>query len=197
VSASRLGRALVLASLATLSVGCAPPASSTAKHVEKQLEILEREEAPEKLVARGQAFAQVGDKTRAEQYFAAALDRGADPEKVLPMLLRVCVADERYRAALVYGERWLTRRPNDAKLRFVVASLYASIGEIPEAKRHLELTVSEAPENADAHYALAVIYRDDDHDPVAADQHFREYLRIKPAGPHADEARGSLLRTVP
>ncbi len=194
-------QALALVSLvgaqAVLSCGCGPAANPSAKRVEKQMEILEREETPEKLVLRGQAFAKVGDRTRAEQYFAAALDRGANPEEVLPLLLRVCVADERYRAALAYGERWLTRRPNDAKLRFVVASLYASIGEIPEAKKHLEVTVSEAPDNADAHYALAVIFRDDDRDPVAADEHFREYLRLKPAGPHADEARGSLLRTVP
>lgn len=189
-------RGLALVALIALAPGCAS-ATQSGKKVEQQLAVIEREETPEKLVARGQAFAKVGDRTRAEQYFAAALDRGADPAQVLPMLIRVCVADERYRAALAYGERWLTRRPDDARLRFVVASLYASIGDIGEAKKHLELTLTAAPDNAAAHYALAVLYRDDDGDPVAADKHFREYLRLDPDGPHAEEAKGSLLRTVP
>jgi len=32
---------------------------------------------------------------------------------------------------------------------------------------------------------------------VAADPHFREYLRISPRGPHAEEAQASLLKSVP
>jgi tetratricopeptide (TPR) repeat protein len=193
-----VSRAGLIASFvaALLLVGCSGP-TRTGRDVKADLQKIEDEETPEKLFARGQAFAKVGDGTRAEQYFAAALDRGADPSKVLPVLIRVCVSDERYRVALAYGERWLVRRPDDAKLRFVVGSLYASIGEIDEAKKHLELTVAALPDNADVHYALAVIYRDDSSDPVAADKHFREYLRLEPAGPHAEEAKGSLLHDVP
>ena len=44
---------------------------------------------------------------------------------------------------------------------------------------------------------LAVILRDELHDAVGADRHFREYLRITPTGSHAEEAKGSLLKPVP
>jgi hypothetical protein len=46
-----------------------------------------------------------------------------------------------------------------------------------------------------AHYALAVLSRDEN-DPVGADKHFREYLRLAPNGPHAEEAQASLLESV-
>jgi hypothetical protein len=55
----------------------------------------------------------------------------------------------------------------------------------------------DEPSNSNAHYALAVLLRDESADLSTADEHFREYLRLSPAGAHADEARGSLLQRVP
>ena len=53
------------------------------------------------------------------------------------------------------------------------------------------------PDDAKAHYALAILARDSENDVVGADRHFREYLRIEPNGAHAEEARASLLRRMP
>jgi hypothetical protein len=50
---------------------------------------------------------------------------------------------------------------------------------------------------AEAHYLLGVVSRDADNDVVAADRHFREYLRLEPNGSHVEEAKSSLLRRVP
>lgn len=154
------------------------------------------EETPEKLLARGRAFVTVGDFVRAEQYFASALQHGAEPRVALPLLLRACAEEKRYRAAIDYAEPELRRHPDDVKLRFVVASFYSTIGDVAAARTQLERVVKDKPDLAPAHFALAVLLRDEQGDLVQADIHFREYLRLDPSGAHVDEARGSLLKLV-
>jgi tetratricopeptide (TPR) repeat protein len=189
-----IARASLLVLSALSAAACAPPPGAK---VAAQVETVKAEQTPDKLLERGRAFANVGDFTRAEQYLAAALESGADPHKALPLLLKVCVEEKRYRVAIDYAEPVLKKRPNDHRLRFVVASLYAMIGESRIAREHMQLVVEGKPDYADVHYALAVLLKNDEGDLVTADYHFREYLRLKPLGPHAEEARGSLLKTVP
>jgi len=179
--------------------GLALPTSCASRpktKIERDIETMHSESTADKLVARGRAFAQVGDMTRAEQYFASALERGADPNRVLPLLLDVCVSEGRYRVALDYAEPHLRKHPANYRLRFVVASLYATIGDSATAIEQLQQVAQAQPQHADAHYALARLLRDEEGDIVGADQHFREYLRLQPGGPHADEARASLLKSV-
>lgn len=156
-----------------------------------------KEATTENLLDRGKAFAAMGDSTRAEEYLAAALDQGADPREVLPLLLQVCVQTGRYRSAIQHGENQLRKHPDDVRTRFVVGTLYVAIGETKDAKSNLETVVTARPDDAKAHYALAILARDSENDVVGADLHFREYLRIEPTGPHAEEARASLLKRMP
>jgi len=191
---SRVGFAWAAATaLIVAAAGCGA-ATTSSSDLAKQIQKRDQEEQPAKLLERGRAFAKLGDNSRAEQYLSGALDGGADPKVVLPLLLRVCIAERRYRVAIDYAEPHLRRRPGDFKLRFVVASLYQSIGDTASARRELELVMKSRPDHADAHYAIAVLFRDDVADPVNADLHFREYLRLRPTGQHADEARASLLQ---
>lgn len=176
------------------SLGCA---QTQGARVAADVAVIREERSHDKLLARGRAFADIGDYTRAEQYLMSAIEAGADPKVVLPLLLKICVADQRIWVAIAYAEPHLRRNPDDFRLRFVVASLYSSIGDPKIAREHLEHVVAMKPDHADAHYALAVLHRDDEHDPVLADAHFREYLRVEPRGPHAAEARGALLKMVP
>jgi uncharacterized protein HemY len=155
------------------------------------------EGSTDKLLDRGKAFAAFGDTTRAEEYLAAALDQGADPREALPLLLQVCVQTGRYRSAIQHAENHLRKHPDDIRTRFVVGTLYVAIGETKDAKSNLETVVSARPDDAKAHYALAVLARDNENDVVGADRHFREYLRIEPNGAHAEEARASLLKRMP
>jgi len=190
---SQVSRGLVLLGAIALGAGCA----SRATQVETQLAAVKEEQTPDKLLARGRAFAAVGDLTRAEQYLSAAIDAGADSKVALPVLLRVCVAEQRYRAAIAYAEPHLRHRPGDSRLRFVVGSLYATIGETTMAQEHLVQVAREMPSYAEVHFAMGMLALEGDGNPVTADAHFREYLRLEPNGSHAPEAQSYLLKTVP
>ncbi|PKN45437.1 MAG: hypothetical protein CVU63_08870 [Deltaproteobacteria bacterium HGW-Deltaproteobacteria-20] len=176
------------------AVACGPPPATPVKH---NIEKVKQEREPDKLVARGKAFAQMGDLTRAEQYFASAMEQGADPDEVMPLLLRICIESGRFRVGIDHARNHLKVRPDNVALRFLLGSMLQAVGEIPAAREQLERVVSTEPEHADAHYSLAVIARDHEGDLMRADRHFREYLRLRPDGPYADEARSSLLESVP
>lgn len=184
---------LALVTLAALA-GCAKTPS---QKTQADLATYREEQRAPLLLERGRTFATLGDPTRAEEYLVAALDAGAPPSDVMPLLLDVCVRGGRYRSAIQYAENHLRKWPRDVGTRLVLGTLYAAVGEHRSARLTLERVVSERPDEAQAHYTLGVLARDDDDDLQAADRHFREYLRIAPTGQHAEEARASLLTQVP
>jgi Tfp pilus assembly protein PilF len=188
--------ALVTCGLVACALAACGPTTAVAQ-AEADLATIRTEHSAAKLVERGKAFAAVGDLTRAEEYLVAALDQGADPKQALPTLLDVCVGGGRYRSAVQHAENHLRRHPHDQATRLVLGTLYAALGEGRDAKTALEQVVEARPDDAQAHYVLAVVARDTDGDVVQADRHFREYLRIEPNGAHAEEARASLLKRMP
>jgi len=204
---------LALTTLVT-STGCA---QTSAQKAEAELASVRQESDAKTLLERGKAFAGVGDHTRAEDYLASALEAGAEPREVLPLLIDVCVKGGRYRSAIQHGENHLRKHPRDLRTRVIVGALYAAISESKYARMHLEpvVTADETSDadlsqgsakakatagldslKAEAHYLLAVVARDTDSDVVVADRHFREYLHIDPHGTHEEEARASLLKRV-
>jgi tetratricopeptide (TPR) repeat protein len=188
---------LVLLALTAGLGGCAArtaPRSATANAAAEQQE---RRRTAAEFVERAIFFARIGDVNRAEQYLNAALERGADENRVFPVLLRVCIKDGRYRAAAGYAENYLRRHPQNHSLRFVLATLYVGLGDSPKARQQFERVIAAVPEHAHAHYAYAVLLRDYDGDYDRADRHFREYLRLSPGGAHSEEATGSLLQRIP
>jgi Flp pilus assembly protein TadD len=114
----------------------------------------------------------------------------------MPLLLEVCIKEQRYRLAAQYARDYLVSHPNDVRVRLVLASLYAATEDSKLAKAEFERVLEARPRDAQAHYALAVLLRDAEQDPVGADAHFREYLRLDPKGPHAEEAKSSVLHHV-
>lgn len=183
--------------LVLLLLACSACATTPGENMAASVATMRAEHSAEKLVERGRAFASIGDYTRAEQYLAAAIDVGAEVRIVLPLLLKVCIVEKHYRSAIGYAEPMLKKHPDDHRLRLVLGSLYAAIGETKTAREHLEIVAQKEPKSAEAHYALAVLFQNEERDPVNADLHFREYLRLEPAGVHAEEAQSSLLRTMP
>ena len=184
----------VACGVATTSLGCA---KTRGDELQDTLKTIKSEQSADKLFARGQGFAAIGDFTRAEEYYAAALDAGGDARKIVPQLLAVCIRGQKYRVAIQYGTNYLRAHPDDTSTRFIVATLFMAVEEYPAAKDYLRLILVKEPDNAEAHFALAVTYRDGDNEPVRADKEFREYLRISPKGKHAREASTGLLQVVP
>lgn len=183
----------VLVLAAPLLVGCVKSPAAELKEARAEVE---KEQAPERLLLKGNAFARFGDYTRAEQYFAAAKDAGIDERKVAPLLMEIYVRDHRYRDAIQYAEGFLRKHPRERRTRLLLATLEAAIGYSARAETNLETVLAADPDNADAHYAIALLYQNELARPLRADLHFREYLRITPEGPHSEEARGNLLTVV-
>lgn len=171
-------------------------AKTKGDEMQENLKTFREEQTSDKLFARGQGFASVGDWTRAEEYFAAALDAGGDARKIIPQLLLVCIRGQKYRVGIQYGANYLRVHPDDSSTRFIVATLHIAVEEYAAAKEDLGLVMKKEPQNAEAHFALGVAFRDGDNDAVNADKEFREYLRLLPKGKHAKEASTSLLREV-
>lgn len=193
--AARLGVGILLSVVFAFSgLGCA---AAPANKAQADMATLRRETTIDKLVDRGKAFAMVGDMTRAEEYFTAALEQGANPHEVLPLVLDVCVRTGRYRSAAQHAENQLRKHPDDVSTRFVLGTLYVALGEPRQAREALEKVVEARPNEPKVRYALAVLARDSENDIVEADKQFREYLRLEPDGAHAEEARASLLKRVP
>ncbi len=145
------------------------------------------------LYRRGIALGQAGDLIRAEQYLAAAIDRGYPAEKALPPLMRVCLASSRLRAALSHAEPYLEEHPEAWSLRFLVGSIQLGIGNVDDARASLERVVRDAPQQPDAYFLLGVLLRDDVGDRAGAAERFERYIELAPQGQHASEARAALL----
>ena len=177
-----------------MSQGCA---ASSGQALHRSLAQGPSPENAQRLLAYGKAFARRGDATRAEEYLNLALDHGADEREVTPLLISVCVKDRRYRSAVVYAEAYLRKHPGEGRLRFLLGTLYGGLGEAVHARKQLESLLASEPDHADAHFALALLLRDDLGDHGLADQHFRRYLALAPSGVHAEEAQGSLLTRLP
>lgn len=189
--ASRLLLGLLLV-LGTASSACT---SATAR-AKRDWDLVQRESTPERLTARGEAFATWGDVTRAEQYFVAALRAGGNAKRLTERLIAVTVTDNRYPAALEYAEEYLAKHPADTRIRYAAATLHLLMGDRDGARAALGLVIRAWPHDPEAHFALAQLERDRG-DALAADQQFRAYLRMKPGGPHAEAARAALLQVVP
>lgn len=143
--------------------------------------------SPEQLYAQGELLAHHGEALRAEEYLSAALQRGYPADKVLPLLLKVCLAASRLGAALNYAQPYLQLHPDDHHLRYLVAAIQFGQSRPDEAARELRRVLQQQPDFAQAHYLLAVILRDHSHDLAAATEHFRRHQQLDPRGLHGAE----------
>src|SRR2546423_5342917 len=57
-----------------------------------------------------------------------------------------------------------------------------------------ESALDDSPRSADVHYRLALLYDDKMHDPLHALHHFKRYLTLAPAGPHANEVKSFMKK---
>ena len=178
----------VVGAFLCLPIACSGSAAGPGRAVSRPLE----PQAAAALYARGVESAGREDFSRAEQYLAAALGRGYPESRVVPWLVRVCLASARLRTALRYAEPYLLRHPDDAALLHLVAAIRLSLGDAAGARTALEHVVELAPDHAQARYLLAVVLRDGFDEPDAAARELSAYLLVRPRGEHAAEARSFL-----
>jgi tetratricopeptide (TPR) repeat protein len=174
------------------AAGCAQAPSSAAERAA----VMRQGQTRDELVARGSAFASIGDLTRAEQYLSASLRQGAEVRAVLPLLVHVCIQAGRYRVAADYLRAYGGEDADNVELHMLSGLLEAAVGDRDVARSEYETVLRADPEDAGAHWALAVLLRDTS-DAPEANVHFREYLRLAPSGQHAAEARASIGGEAP
>ncbi len=185
---------LVFATLLVVGVtGCARPAAGDPT---KPQTTRSPERSPTLLLDQGRAYAELGDSLRAQQYFAASLKAGADEKVGLPLLLRACIEQKNYRLAVEYAEAALSRHPKNARLRFLTGALHGTLGDTARSRDRLERAAKELPNDPEVQFAVAVFFRDEARDLIAADPYFRQYLALAPDGDHAEEAKSSLMERV-
>lgn len=174
----------------TLAFGCggAVQAATPQTPIADPLE----DQTAQQLYDAGIRIASQGDYIRAEQYFTAARDHGFPEDRVLPMLMQVCVHSSRYSAAVGYAEPYLETHPGDWRLRQLLASIQMGLNDAPAARLSLEHVVAEVPDEPVPHYMLGVLLRDGLHDETGMRQQFERYLALAPDGTHAEEAREAL-----
>jgi tetratricopeptide (TPR) repeat protein len=142
-------------------------------------------------------LAEHGDRVRAAQYLTLAQRQGVPERSVVPRLLALYAADGQYRLAIDAAENYLRRAPGDLKVRSCLAALYLAIDATGDAAHSYETLLRAEPNDAEAHFALASLLGDSAGSRARADQHYRSYLALEPAGRYADEARARLLKEVP
>jgi tetratricopeptide (TPR) repeat protein len=179
----------LLLGFALLALGCATGANARRPPPPDPLDTVSADE----LFSRGVRLGQAGDFIRAEQYIAAAIERGYSEERAMPALMAACVQGSRLSAALGYAEPYLARHPNEWSLRLLVASIHMGLSQHERARDELARVLRDAPEEPpQAHYFLGVLHRDHLDDADIAHQRFRRYLELAPDGPHRDEAISAL-----
>ncbi len=164
--------------------------------MQDRVETSRRESEPTLLVARAEAYADVGDYTRATQYLRSALAGGGDADEILPRLVELEIKDQNYRAAAQHLAERLRSHPKDVRGRLVLGTLFTALGRTADAERELLYVLSASPNDAEATFALAVVYRDFIGNYARADEYFRRYLELQPMGRHRDEAAASTLYRV-
>lgn len=171
------------------ALGCGATSSAPRASAPDPLDTISAEE----LFERGVRLGRAGDFIRAEQYIAAAVERGFPEERAMPALMAACVQASRLSAALGYAEPYLARHPTQWSLRLLVASIHMGLRAHDRARDELQRVLRDAPEEpAEAHYFLGVLHRDALDGMDTARAHFRRYLELAPDGAHRDEAVSTL-----
>jgi tetratricopeptide (TPR) repeat protein len=190
---SRLRIALTLSMLALSSLaGCAAPHALRVGSAQQAEHAAWRQ-----LLEIAQLLALNGQGMRAQQYLREALRQGAPAEHVVPRLLQLYVADAQYRLAADLAEHYLRAHPRDRGVRLFLGAVYAALEQDVPAVEQYARVVAQAPEDAQAHFALASTLHDAGREPQRADKHYRAYLALEPKGAHAEEVRALLLTELP
>jgi predicted Zn-dependent protease len=185
-----LGNALGIVVLcATAILGCGQQSTQGSVHLNGNSS--QPHQDAQRLFGLGLQAARAGDSIRAEQYLSLAIDAGFDTKIALPLMLKVCLEGSRLRSALDHAEPYLLQHSEDHALRYLVATIHLSLGQIDAARLNLEELLRVDTSNADAHYLLGTMELSSS--PSDSAEHLRTYLRLAPKGGRAAEVKSRLI----
>jgi tetratricopeptide (TPR) repeat protein len=94
--------------------------------------------------------------------------------------------------ATPYLERFVARKPDDARGHLALATSYAGAGRAPEARAELTIPLKNPQTRAGAAYLLACLAKKED-DIDTAVEYFKQVISIEPNAPEAHAELGLLL----
>jgi tetratricopeptide (TPR) repeat protein len=115
-------------------------------------------ELPDVYTYYGAALVATGDQEGAKDAFAKALKQDPnnfDANLRMGFLLR---NDQNFHDSMHYLKHALEIRPGDFGVRYQIAAIELSTGELPQAQSDLESLVKDAPNFTEAHVSLATLY---------------------------------------
>ncbi len=140
----------------------------------------------------GQRAEDTGDLLRAEQYYVRAEALGEPAVSIMPRILRVLVAAQRYADALLRCNNRLERFPDDRPTRFVRSALFVALEQPARAEQDLNTLVRTKPEDGQAYLALGRLYKDVMKDAARGRAMLQKYLDLDPNGEDATQVRFEL-----
>ncbi len=176
-----------IGAIAMAITGCAPSRPSV--HAPEGVLPLEKKLAkdpndPKINLTFGESAEAGGDYLRAEQYYLRAEALGVPEKEVLPRILRVLVASQRYGEALERCHRRLQISPDDRTTRYVEAALYVALDRPKDAERELSSLMRSLPNDPEAYLALGRLYKETN--PTRSRSMFEQYLKLAPKGEEAE-----------
>lgn len=184
--------------LALLVAACAPAATvAPAAHSAMEKKLGEDPDDKQINLRFAEQAEASGDYLRAEQYYLRAEALGVPPTEIVPRILHVLVAGQRYDEALERCRLRLQVAPEDRATRFVEAALLSALDRPAEAERDLSSLVHGRPDDAEAYLALGKLYRDGYKDFARARPMFEKYLALAPNGQAAAALRYELAEPAP
>ena len=130
---------------------------------------------PAVLMEMAAALAARGESNRAEQYYVAALQAGADPKEVYPPLVETCIQAGRFGSALQHAERHLRDAPEDLRLLRLAASLSEALGH-QRAANEYALQIAQLPNRGAEDELFLGAYFDRQRMSEKATEHLERYL---------------------
>jgi len=99
-----------------------------------------------------------GDIDKAYDIYVQVEEMDYDQPFLYSSLANISIAREDADAAAEWIKKGRERYPDNLDLIFAEANIYLTTGNIPEARRILEIAIDRDPENPNLHYAFAVNY---------------------------------------
>ena len=99
-----------------------------------------------------------GEIDRAYDLYVQVEEMDYDQPFLYSSLANISIAKEKDEEAAEWIKKGRERYPDNLDLIFAEANIYLTTGDIPEARRVLEIAIERDPENPNLHYAFAVNY---------------------------------------